>query len=357
MRRYEIWQLADGKDVGGIERHVGELVTALCGYGVPSRAVLYARHPISAWRESLQCQAIPYRELGGTARNLLQALWCDRPALLHTHGYKAGLVGRLCARALGIPVVSTFHAGERAAWPVSLYQSLDEASAILAHRISVSRAIADRLPWSSTVIDNFVGMPVETMARSRPHAVAFVGRLSAEKGPDIFCEIARTVGPSVSWDVYGDGPMRAALQASAPRFVRFHGFASNMAQVWPNVGLLLMPSRAEGLPMAALEALARGIPVAASAVGGLPDLTRGLPGDWLFRSGDAVHAGAIVDRWRKLQPRDRDAFSAFAVELVRSRYSPDAVLPRLLDIYRAAGWAAIGSSSTNVQSSAASGTG
>lgn len=366
MRNGEIWQLADARGVGGIERHVVELVDALRAHGLASRAVVYAPYRPSEYLDLLQASATPRLELSGSASGLLRALRAHRPALLHTHGYKAGIVGRLCARLLGVPVVSTFHAGERAPFPVGLYQAVDGLTARLGQRVSVSAAIAARLPWRSSVIGNFVA-PSRDAVAVLPRRVAFVGRLSPEKAPDLFCEIARRVGAGVQWDVYGDGPMRPALERTAPPFVRFHGFAADMTRTWRDVGLLLMPSRAEGLPMAALEAMARGIPVAASAVGALPELLAPAGGAWTFGVGDIDAAVAAVETWRGLAGAPLDQLRGELVDVVCRRYSPAAVLPRLLAVYRAAGLRSsaveggvlqpAGSSSRMVQSSASSGAG
>ena len=360
MTQGEIWQLADARGVGGIERHVVELVGALGAHGIASRAVVYAPYRPSEYLDLLQASGTPRLELDGNVGGLLRALGAHRPALLHTHGYKAGIIGRLCARLLRVPVVSTFHAGERAPWPVGLYQSIDAATAGLGERVSVSEAIAARLPWRSHVIGNFVAPSREAVA-TLPRRVAFVGRLSPEKAPDLFCEIARRVGPGVQWDIYGDGPMRTALELVAPSFVRFHGFAADMNRVWPEIGLLLMPSLAEGLPMAALEAMARGIPVAASAVGALPDLLAPVRGDWTFPVGDIDAAVHAVEAWCALDAVPRSAaleqLRGELVDVVCRDYSPAAILPRLLSVYRAAGLQAAGSSSRMVQSSASSGAG
>lgn len=350
----EIWQLVDARHVGGIERHIGEMTAALCARDIAARAVLYADHPVSPWRDLLRREGTPHRVLGGSFGALWAALREERPALVHTHGYKAGILGRIAGGLAGVPVVSTFHAGERAPWPVGLYQQIDAVTSLLGQRISVSEAIAARLPWRSEVIANFVALPLLDSQRPLPRRIAFVGRLSAEKGPDLFCRIARAAGPIARWDIYGDGPMREALAAEYSDIVHFHGHSPVMEETWRQVGLLLMPSRAEGLPMAALEALARGIPVAASAVGGLPSLLGGLAGNWLFEAGDIDAAASTVRRWRDLAAPALATVRLEARRLVEERFSPSAALPAILSIYRAAGWAP-GASMSTVQSSICSG--
>ena len=355
MGEREIWQLVDARSVGGIERHVSELTTALCQAGFPARAVLYAPHTPNAWLDQLKREQTPHHVLAGSVAALVKALRRNRPRLVHTHGYKAGIIGRLATRLLGIPVVSSFHAGETGRWPVNLYQAVDAATAGLARRISVSQSIAQRLPYASETIANFVSVPPVDLSVPLPRRIAFVGRLSEEKGPDLFCEIARAAGPMASWDVYGDGPMRETLEVRYRGIVKFHGFKSNMAEVWKNVGLLMMPSRAEGLPMAALEALVRGIPVAASAVGGMPGLLKTIDRYGLFESGDTAKAVEVAQRWRNLDAPDLAALRLAGRQSIRNRFSANAILPKVLDVYGLAGGAAIASSKTIVQSSICSG--
>lgn len=355
MDKAEIWQLVDASSVGGIERHVSELTTALCQAGLPARAVLYAPHAPNAWLDQLRRERTPHHVLPGSVAGLVETLRRDRPRLVHTHGYKAGIVGRLAARLLRIPVVSTFHAGETGRWPVNLYQAVDAATSGLARRISVSQAIAKRLPYPSETIANFVSVPSVDLSQPLPRRIAFVGRLSEEKGPDLFCEIARAAGPIAAWDIYGDGPMRETLESRYRGIVSFHGFQPDMSEVWNKVGLLMMPSRAEGLPMAALEALARGIPVAASAVGGMPGLLNTIDRDGLFGAGDIAKAVEVARRWGGLDGPALAALRSTCRRSIQDRFSANAILPKVLAVYGLTGGTSAASSRTIVQSSICSG--
>jgi len=335
-----VWQLVDGRSLGGIERHVATLVTALAARGYDAEAVLWRDYPESPWRDQLTADRIPHRVLAGTIASLVEALRRDRPALVHTHGYKANLIGRLVARALSIPVVSSFHSGERGPFPVSLYQQVDEASSFLAPRIAVSDEISRRLPWRSHVVRNFLNVSERVPSAALPRRVGFIGRLSHEKGPDLFCEIAELGPPDVEWHVWGDGPMRHDLEARYGGRVVFNGLTLDVAKALASIGLLAMPSRAEGLPMAALEALAAGVPLLASRVGGLPDVIEHDRTGWLFDAGDTTAAAELVDRWSVLAPAAVPALRAGCHSLVRDRYSDTAVVPEFIAIYEAAGLAA-----------------
>ncbi len=325
----------DSGGLGGIERHVETLCVTQRAAGHEASVLLYADHP-SPWPNLLARAGVPVRSAGGP-RGCLGRLRASGAHVMHTHGYKAGLIGRLACRALGIPVVSTYHAGERAPFPVSLYQSLDEASARLCPRIAVSAQIAARLPAPVRIINNFVPAAQADLTRPLPARIAFVGRLSHEKGPDLFCDLAaRCARPEEDWTIYGDGPLRSALEQGRRAPVTFRGLVTDMQAHWPDIGLLVMTSRAEGLPYAALEALAHGVPVLAHGVGGLPDLLAARP-DWLMSAEDPARWAEALDRWRLARRDEPRALRAAAASLLEGAYSPNACLPQIFEVYRAAG--------------------
>lgn len=183
--------------------------------------------------------------------------------LIHTHGYKAGVLGRLTAWFTGKSVVSTFHSGDDGEGVLKFYSWLDRTTARFAKCIAVSEPIARKLPVPSTVISNFVPMPA-TPASVTGNRIAFVGRL-AGKGAGGILPAGRLL-PGGAFHLYGDGPMKSALLQQYGDRVQLHGF-KNMANEWHNIDLLCITSRFEGLPLVALEAMAHGIPVCTFAVG------------------------------------------------------------------------------------------
>ncbi|AUB82466.1 glycosyltransferase family 4 protein [Candidatus Thiodictyon syntrophicum] len=330
-----IWLLLDSRSFGGVESHVLTLAAALHARNMPVRVVFLKDHGPHPMAAALAGQGIACDVLAGGWRGLRAALAAVPPGLLHTHGYKVGVFGRVAARLGGFPCVSTYHAGEPGPGMVRYYNILDRATAGLAGGIvAVSRPIADRLPRRTRVIDNFV--PLAAGPTRWPRAAAFVGRLSHEKGPDLFCRLSGQV-PGVEFVLYGDGPLGAELRAAYPR-VRFAGQQPSMAGVWDEIGLLCMTSRHEGLPMAALEAMAHGVPVAAFAVGGLPGLIDAGRNGWLVPPLDLPAFAAAVRAWADLDAAGRVACSRAAQATIAARYTPEAVLPRLLEVYREAGW-------------------
>jgi glycosyltransferase involved in cell wall biosynthesis len=115
----------------------------------------------------------------------------------------------------------------------------------------------------------------------RARRILFVGRLAAQKRPDLAVEIIRRVRadhPDAELWVVGDGPQRADVErlvssAGLDGAVRLLGGARrDLPGLLRESACLLLPSDYESCPYAVLEAMAAGVPVVATRVGGVPDL-------------------------------------------------------------------------------------
>ncbi len=332
-----IWLMVDSSGIGGIERHIATLAQSFKKRGIAAEVILFGKHGENPWLRQLEAANLSVRILDNSFSSLVSALKQHRPVLLHTHGYKAGILGRIAARLKGIPVVSTFHSGEQVPFPVNIYFLLDRYTAFLARGISVSKEIRDRIPFTTSHIPNYVLPPDSPPTGPLPRRVGFVGRLSHEKAPDLFCQLARSATNNVEWHVYGDGPMRAGLEQRYGDCVTFHGVVTDLDAVWRNMGLMLMPSRFEGLPLAALEALGHGIPVLASHVGALPDVVKTGKTGWTFQPEDMEGAKAGLESWLGLGEQEQASMRQACRIHLSKEFSEEKRLSQLLEVYRAAG--------------------
>jgi glycosyltransferase involved in cell wall biosynthesis len=277
--------------------------------------------------EGVRVRSLPFhRGIGaGDARaaaGMLDEMRAFRPDLVHLHSTKAGLVGRAVARRLRIPAVYTPHG---TSWRYTgrlvgrvqllLERMLRRVTAVL---LSVcpeeATAFVDEVGFDATrvrVVRNGVSVPdAASLAEARGRARAelgippdetwlvFVGRLTAEKGVDVLLDaLAGDVGAH-GLLVVGDGRERAGLVALASRArtpVRFCGYQSDVSPFLAAADVFVQPSRSEGLPFALLEAMAHGLPVVCSRVGGMAGAVDG--GGVLVPPGDA---GALGEALRVL---------------------------------------------------------
>lgn len=223
-----------------------------------------------------------------------------RPAVLHTHGYRPDVIDAPVARAAGIPVVTTVHGRTGMGWRERWYERMQyrgfrRFDAVVA----VSRPLVDVLAKSGVrrerlhFIQNAWGgdataagtlVPLDRVAARRALGVpesgvriGWVGRLSAEKGPDILVDAVPLIRSDVAISVLGDGSAREALQARARRRgvdprISWHGAVPGAGRLYRAFDLFVLSSRTEGTPVVLFEAMAAGVPIVATAVGGVPDV-------------------------------------------------------------------------------------
>lgn len=328
VKQITIFQLIDSRSIGGIETHILNLCLWLSQNGYCTK-VLFLKdygspHPLEP---KLEAANIGFIKLNNLTK--LSSIIKREPCLLSTHGYKAGIIGRLYGQLCNIPVVSTFHSGDLGKGRLRLYTFLDELSAPLSRQvICVSPEIRQRLGCPSTHIPNFVDMDNTLLSTGKQ--VAFVGRLSYEKGPDLFANITTGLAAKNQMHVYGDGVMREELEHE--KHLHFHGNVP-MERYWHNIGLLCITSRHEGLPLAALEAMSRGIPVISFDVGALPQLISHGNNGWIIRRNDLTGFENAIHTWLSMPPLERHATACAAQALIKRKYSSDVVCPKIVDIY------------------------
>jgi len=164
--------------------------------------------------------------------------------------------------------------------------------------------------------------------------VAQIGRLSREKGPDLFVRVAAELSetlPQARFVLVGDGLMRDKLEAQgAP--VLFAGYVRHMADVLRAVDIAVNCSLTEAIPRTVLEAGSAGIPVVATRVGGIPDAVEDGVTGILCDPGDAAAVAAAITKLAE-DPALRAALGAAAKERVGTVFSIAACSERLAEAY------------------------
>ncbi|GEA59376.1 glycosyltransferase family 4 protein [Vibrio comitans] len=340
----EVWLLLDSLTFGGIETHVLELARGIAFYKVPLRVILVTRFKQpSAIIAKLEQHNIPYSYLHSLINEeshhslirqtfqLRKAIAQFNPIAVHAHGYKASIISKLAVKTTTEQTkqISTYHAGEVPKGKVRLYDWLDRYSSFLSdYSLCVSPEIQARLPVKSLFLNNFVS--TDGSIQSSGKRIAFVGRLSHEKGPDRFLDLAQEHS-EVAFYLYGDGPMIDDLRDRNISNVRFLGFQANMNHCWGDIGLLVISSRYEGLPMTALEAMSRGIPVLTLNIGALERLIDHGHNGWI--SDNTEELALFLDEWLNTTDSERETLAENAKETIESQFSTEAVVPQILPLY------------------------
>lgn len=244
-------------------------------------------------------------KLCGTAPEFIARLRALRPALVHAHFEDGGVYGLPLARALGVPMVTTFHGydatmSDAVRQPNPLMRGIyirgrkrlqRNGSLFIAVSDFIRRKIIARGYPEEKVVTQYIGVDTDRFAPDpespKEPVVLFVGRLVEKKG----CEyLIRAMAPllaqrrEVKLVIIGDGPQRAALQELQRELgvpgIEFRGAVDSgviqreLSRAW----LLAAPSvtaesgDSEGLPIAICEAQAMGVPVVAFHHAGIPEV-------------------------------------------------------------------------------------
>ncbi|MBN2304479.1 MAG: glycosyltransferase family 4 protein [Anaerolineae bacterium] len=230
-----------------------------------------------------------------------------RPDVVHTHTAKAGFVGRIAAWLARVPVrVHTFHGhvfqGYFSPTKTRLFLWLERFNARLSDRlITISPALAEELASTYRIapIKKFavvpLGLELAPFAAAPRHEGTFrarfdippdvpligiVGRLVPIKNHELFLAMAQQVKNTISdahFVFIGDGERRADLETLVDSLglrdcVTFTGWLADLQPAYSDMHVLVNTSHNEGTPVSVIEALAAGVPVVATAVGGVPDL-------------------------------------------------------------------------------------
>ena len=328
--------------IGAEEDHEGSFAELARSKGVRPEVVPTLGRSIHPWNDFVSFLAI--------CRLLLRV----KPHVVHTHTAKAGALGRLAALVTGTPIViHTFHgtvfSGYFGRVGSTIYRSVERVLARITDvAIAVSPKVAAELDAQGIApkngvrvvplgldLDPFRDHNTQGFLRARlglgndATLIGCVGRLVPIKDiPNLLQACAQLCfeRPNVHLAIVGDGVERSRLEQRAGELgirerVHFTGFVSELPEVFADLDLAVNSSLNEGTPVALIEAMAAGVPVIATSVGGSPDLLRG--GDW----------GALVP------PQNPEALASAMAQILRdskeARKRADAIRDEVIEAYRA----------------------
>lgn len=324
------------------------------------RCVLFApprsRALAAAAERGFEARAVPLRndaDVVGALR-LARGLRAVGADLGHLHTGRATWLGGWAARWSGVPAVTTRRMDRpvRPGWRTRLiYGTLTRAVAAISP--GVARCLADggvpadRIELIPSTVDPARVAPGRARAEVRAElgaaadevVVLALGALVPRKGLDVLLAALARLDPASRWRLWigGEGPERARLAelaraaGLAPR-VQLLGVRDDVGNLLGAADVFCLPSRAEGLGVAALEAMAAGRPVLATRVGGLADaIVDGRTGR-LVEPDDPAALAAVLARWIA-DPLERERLGRAGPERVAERFLPEQMVRAYRKLY------------------------
>ena len=255
----------------------------------------------------IQVLDVPVIDLGMEAKWRLDGLWRlyralrrERPFILHASLFHANIPARLLGRLAHVPIIITWRQNISIGgrwrekinrWTASLddhvtavcqlaRQAELEGTAVSPHKVSLVYNCIDPVPFTVEKAAKRIAIRQEFNIPADAPLIGMVGRLHPQKGLcyllDALLHIREQL-PELRLIIVGDGELRDELQSRAQtlgltKAVIFSGARNDVPDILAALDLFVLSSLWEGLPLAVLEAMAAGLPVVGTAVGGVPEL-------------------------------------------------------------------------------------
>lgn len=323
-----VYLIGRADTIGGTQRHVLDLAVAMSGRGHDVTVLTGPSGPFTSELLKSGVHTIPIDSLDAKTtlsprtdfraetdlRKLLTQL---QPDLLTTHSTKGGMVGRVAAKRLGLPVIYTLHGVpfgpgvptlrrvignvlELAMRPLTTamiaVSDYDRRLAIQ-HRVvtagricAVLNAVPDR---KSPTTPSGVGRSVTNMV--------MVARLAKQKDHELLLRTLASTSGLGEWTLklVGDGEITAQLQALTDELgledrIEFTGLVTDVDALLDASDVAVLISKYEGLPVAIVEALRAGRPNLVSNVGGVAEVVRMPSAGWLVKRSDAASLASAL---------------------------------------------------------------
>ncbi len=349
----------------GAEAVILNLSRALNRMGHSSKIGVFANQPdpnlhlFEAARkegiEAYQVQCVGQVDLAvpGRIRELVRE---TNTEIVHAHGYKSDIYSYFARHGTAVRLVSTCHNWIDSNKTVRAYNAMDRialrsfdgvvaVSDEVRQRLMKSGVSSSRISYIRNGIDTSLFEGVAPVLRQefdwkKEMIVGQVGRLSKEKGPDIFLLAAAIVlkeVPGARFILAGDGPDRENLE----RMAAVHGMQdsfkllgrrSDVSKIYASLDILACASRSEGLPMSILEGMASGCALVVTDVGDVSQLVQdGSTGRLISAEDIQGLSAAILQLLADGALRQR--LAAQGKEKVRQEFSADRMASRYIEFY------------------------
>lgn len=273
--------------------------------------------------------------------------------LVHAHLPVAHVLGSIAGRLARRPVVTTMHTMKLTAHELGIYRTAGgHLILVCQHAYNQARSLgvaAHDLTLIYNGVDTSRFTPEKDGAAFRQEVgipagaplAGFVGRLSPEKGPDLFVRAAHFAAqrhPTAHFVLVGAGPMEGELRGMIANLglaerVHLAGLWEDVAPVFPAFDVLAQTSHAEGTPLALLEGMAAGLPAVTLGVGGVVEIVEVGTTGLLYSPDDWVGVG-----WGMLEllndPERAQRMGRAARERVQAHFTVDGSAARTITLFR-----------------------
>lgn len=359
--------------IGGAQIHVRDLSLWLRQNGHEPVVVTGARGPICKTLIDAGVEVVEARGLVRPIRPLKDAravldigrnLKAIAPDLVSCHSSKAGILGRIAARAMGIPVIFTAHGWAFTEGVPGLqrltFKMIERACGSLCdHIITVCRydrqlALSANIAPPSRITTIHNGMPLLAPVRREPNAsspvrIGMVARFDLQKDHETLLRALARLRPK-DWRLHliggGDSSSTARIASALGILdrIEFMGESSNVPTLLADLDVFCLISRWEGFPRSILEAMRASLPVVASDVAGVRESVEHAVSGYLVPVGDdrllAKSLGDLID-----SPDLRIAMGNRGRAKFESSFTIECMLRPTLRIYHAVAASAAGRSS------------
>jgi L-malate glycosyltransferase len=358
-QRLRVLHVIDSFDLGGAQTALLNLLRELDpGRHACEVACMHGRGVF--WRE-FEALGLPVHSLSPSkyapwyVPRLLGLITRFRPHIVHCHLFGSNWIAKPLAALFGVPVrVNHDQCNDALRYENRVAFWLDRwTNRFSSHVCAVSKSTRDFLvrhealpPDRVSVVYNGVDLhqfqAPATRIRGSEWTVLGVGRLTAQKNFSLFLEVIAglaAAGVPVRARIAGTGPQETELRGQARALgleerVEFLGHVTDTAGLYAQADALLMPSRFEGTPLTALEAMAMRLPIVASRLDGLAEILDSGKDALLVEPGNREGFVRALDQlWR--EPAFGEALAGAAYQKVQAEYSAQVMAARVESVYAA----------------------
>jgi glycosyltransferase involved in cell wall biosynthesis len=348
-----IVQLVENLELGGLERLAADLALAQkqAGHQVLVYCLFHAG-PLAASLESAGIPVAPFQKPPGFSMSAVLAmakrLRADRAEVIHGHNPGVHHYAALAAQVAGVPVcLNTRHSVTTSKGLPYQERYFRWVKPLTSHVVFVCdfvrRGLELKLGYphrKCSVILNgiplapFLARPASPGGRYPRIRFGTIGRLVPAKGHsiliDAFARVAQ-IAPGAELSIYGYGDLHDELSAQIARLgladrVRLAGRTNDSPATLQELDVFVLSSVNEGLPLVILEAMAAGLPIVTTDVGGIAEVLA-KESAWLCPPGDAevlaramLHAADCTDLRERGENARRLAASSYGIEHMAARY-------------------------------------